>query len=258
VMRALESERSVIVNLMGVAVRERPGAFAALLPKILEMRARTARPHWLIIDEAHHLAPTSWTPASTTMPQEMGGTILVTVDPERLSGAALALVDVVFATGEAAREVLAAFAKAAHAAFPYAVPPAPQGGQALVWFPRRQGPPVIVTAPVAKSERRRHRRNYAEGELSLEQSFYFRGPESKLNLRAQNLMTFLQLAEGVDEETWLFHLKQGDYSRWFETVVKDQELADCARSIERDNHQTAAETHARIKEEIEKRYTAPA
>lgn len=30
---------------------------------------------------------------------------------------------------------------------------------------------------------------------SPEQSFYFRGPESKLNLRAQNLRTFLQLAE---------------------------------------------------------------
>ena len=44
-------------------------------------------------------------------------------------------------------------------------------------------------------------------------SFYFRGPENALNLRAQNLMIFLQMAAGVDEATWLHHLHAGDYSR---------------------------------------------
>jgi hypothetical protein len=39
-------------------------------------------------------------------------------------------------------------------------------------------------------------------------SFYFRGPDDKLKLRAQNLAVFVQLAEGVDDETWLFHLRQ--------------------------------------------------
>jgi len=45
---------------------------------------------------------------------------------------------------------------------------------------------------------RRHTRKYAEGELDEDRSFYFRGPEGRLNLRAQNLALFLQIAEGVD------------------------------------------------------------
>jgi hypothetical protein len=40
----------------------------------------------------------------------------------------------------------------------------------------------------------------------------FQGPENKQNLRAQNLMTFIALADGIDDETWLHHLKQHDYS----------------------------------------------
>ena len=65
-----------------------------------------------------------------------------------------------------------------------------------------------------------------EGELSKETSFYFRGPEEKLNLRAQNLMVFLQLAQGVDDATWLHHLHQGDYAHWFRTAIKDTDLAE--------------------------------
>ena len=48
-----------------------------------------------------------------------------------------------------------------------------------------------------------------------------RGPEGKLNLKAQNLAIFLQIADGLDDETWLFHLKNGDIARWFPDVIKD-------------------------------------
>jgi hydroxymethylpyrimidine pyrophosphatase-like HAD family hydrolase len=44
-----------------------------------------------------------------------------------------------------------------------------------------QSPPLLVAAPKADQERRRHLRQYAQGELSPNQSFYFRGPESKLH-----------------------------------------------------------------------------
>ena len=60
-----------------------------------------------------------------------------------------------------------------------------------------------------RAEHRRHSRKYAEGELPQDRSFYFRGPQGKLNLRAQNLMVFLQMAEGVDDETWLASSAQG-------------------------------------------------
>jgi HAD superfamily hydrolase (TIGR01484 family) len=257
VTKALESSRSLVVNLMAHPLGERPAAFAALLPKILEMRARTARPHWLVVDEAHHLLPVSWSPASSTIPQEMGGTILITVHPEHVSSAALAFIDVVLATGGSAGEALRAFAKIVQTPLLPVSLPTPETGQALVWFAKSQQTPLLVKARTAKAERRRHRRNYAQGELSPEQSFYFRGPDGKLNLRAQNLMTFLQLSDGVDDATWSYHLRNGDYSRWFETIIKDDELAASARQIEQDAHENPAASRARFRSEIESRYTAP-
>lgn len=59
-------------------------------------------------------------------------------------------------------------------------------------------------------------------------------PSDKLNLRAQKLTIFVQIAAGVDEETWMHHLWHCDYSRWFRDIVKDPALADEALAIERD------------------------
>ena len=112
------------------------------------------------------------------------------------------------------------------------------------------GPPRV--------ERQRHARKYMEGELGKDKSFYFRGPEEKLNLRAQNLMVFIQLAEGVDDATWLHHLQQGDYVHWFRTVIKDTDLADETHEIGKRQNLSTRESRALIKTAIEKRYTAPA
>jgi hydroxymethylpyrimidine pyrophosphatase-like HAD family hydrolase len=257
--QALTSAQSLLVNLMGVSLPERPGTFQALLPRILENRAKTGRPHWLVLDEAHHLLPTTWSPASSAIPQELGGTILVTVHPEHVSPAALAFVDMVIATGKAAAATLAEFSRAAQIQPPRSTLAEPQPGEALVWFARGAGAePMLVRTRRATAERRRHKRNYAQGELSPEQSFYFRGPEGKLNLRAQNLMTFLQVGEGVDDETWLFHARRGDYSRWFETMIKDEELAASAREIERNGSEQPAERRKKLRAAVENRYTAPA
>jgi hypothetical protein len=103
---------------------------------------------------------------------------------------------------------------------------------------------------------KRHVRKYAEGELGEDKSFYFRGPANALNLRAQNLVTFLQMADGVDDATWLHHLRRGDYVRWFRDAIKDDDLADDAAAIQ-DGADPQA-TRARMREIIERRYTAPA
>jgi hydroxymethylpyrimidine pyrophosphatase-like HAD family hydrolase len=51
------------------------------------------------------------------------------------------------------------------------------------------------------TERRCHMQNYAEGELGADKWFYFWRPQQKLKLKAQNLITFTELAEKVDDET---------------------------------------------------------
>ena len=257
--RAMESpEQSAIVNLLSVAVDDRAGFFAGLLPHIVDLRARCARPHWLIIDEAHHLLPSSWTPATSTVPQLLESTILVTVHPEHVAKAALQLVEIVIAIGKSPMQVFRSLAAAIEIQPPSVRGPELQQGEALGWFTKRKGEVVHVTAPRARGERLRHLRLYAEGELSAEQSFYFRGPESKLKLRAQNLKMFLQLAEGVDDETWMFHLRNGDYSAWFESKIKDDELKRQAAQVEQDPDATPQDSRERIKLAVEARYTAPA
>ncbi|HET9221712.1 MAG TPA: hypothetical protein VFO07_04375, partial [Roseiflexaceae bacterium] len=60
-----------------------------------------------------------------------------------------------------------------------------------------------------------------------------------------------------DDETWLYHLRQADYSRWFRDSIKDDALADEVARIEQ-QQADAATSRAAIKAAIEERYTAPA
>ncbi len=71
-------------------------------------------------------------------------------------------------------------------------------------------------------------------------------------------MVFLQLAEGVDDATWLHHLHQGDYAHWFRTVIKDTDLAEETIDIGKRQGLSASESRILVKTAIEKRYTAPA
>lgn len=257
--RALESPRqSAELNLLGVSLHDRASFFCGLLPQLQNLRSRYARPHWLIIDEAHHLLPSSWSPADIGLPQALETNILITVHPDHVAKAALNLVEVVVAIGKEPMEVFRSFAKGVGINAPAGDESDLQPGEALVWFRNSGDPPFPIKTVRSTKERLRHVRQYAEGELSQPQSFYFRGPHSKLNLRAQNLKTFLQLAEGVDDDTWMYHLRRGDYSGWFESIIKDEELKRQAEEIERDPSASPHESRRKMKEVIEARYTAPA
>ena len=108
------------------------------------------------------------------------------------------------------------------------------------------------------AERRRERRRYAAGELPPERSFFFRGPDGRLNLRAQNLALFLQIADGVDDGTWLHHLERGDYSRWLRSAIGDQALAARVADVERQWNMACQESRARVRAAIEEHYILPA
>jgi len=259
ILRALESpDASVEINLLGIALDDRPAFLASLLPHLEHLRNRTARPHWLIIDEAHHLLPSAWSPVEAGLGKVLENTILITVHPEHVAIAALQSVEVVLGIGEAARAVFRDFAKLMQVRTPAYSGPDPDVGEGLAWFPKGEAAPLLLKTVRSSRERLRHVRQYAEGELSPQQSFFFRGPESKLNLRAQNLRSFLQLAAGVDDETWMFHLRRGDFSLWFKTVIKDEELARQAAQIERDQAASAEHSRERIREAVDSRYTASA
>jgi len=48
---------NVTVNLLGSNIEERPDVVAGLLPAVLDIRAKYGRPHWILVDEAHHVLP---------------------------------------------------------------------------------------------------------------------------------------------------------------------------------------------------------
>jgi energy-coupling factor transporter ATP-binding protein EcfA2 len=259
VVRALESpDESVVINLLGVSLDDRPSFLAGLLPHIQHLRNRTGRPHWLIVDEAHHLLPTSWSPVEGSLPRVLENTIFITVHPEQVAKPALQMVDVVLGIGESALTVFTSYAEHMQIQPPQYAGRTPKSGEALTWFVKTLQNPLLLTPVCGSRERVRHVRQYAEGELSPQQSFFFRGPQSKLNLRAQNLRSFLQLAEGVDDETWMFHLRRGDFSSWFKTIIKDEELAREAAEIERDEAASPEDSRERIREAVDSRYTASA
>lgn len=248
---------SAIVNLVGIPLHDRPTFFSSLLPHLQEARAQTGRPHWLVVDEAHHLLPREWDPATQALPQEPGGMMLITVHPDHVTPSVLSWVDVLVAVGEQPNETLTSYCHALGESPPPTDVGSLESGEGLAWFRRDGNPPLRVHTQPARIERRRHRRKYAAGDLGP-RAFYFQGPEGKLNLRAQNLALFLQIAEGVDEDTWVHHLRQGDYSRWFRDAIKDEALASEAERIEQMADLSAAESRERIKAAIDQRYSAPA
>ena len=77
-------------------------------------------------------------------------------------------------------------------------------------------------------------------------------------LRAQNLIVFLQLADGIDDETWEYHRRRGDYSRWFAEGIKDEALTREAERIEAMQDVPPLESRALMRQAIEKIYTLPA
>ena len=244
------------VNLLGISLADRPQYFGHLFPSLQAMRTRTGRPHWIILDEAHHMLPADWGHVGKALPQRLGETVLVTVHPEHVAPMTLSLVDVVIAVGRSPRETLKAFADAAGQTFTWPEGLAHRNGHAVVWFPRSGEAPFTMKIMSHRTERIRHFRKYAEGNMR-NRSFYFRGPAGRHNLKAQNLVIFSQIAEGIDEETWLFHLHRGDYSRWFREAVKDPYLADQAERIEQRQDLRPAETRELMLSFIEGRYTLP-
>jgi hypothetical protein len=253
-----KSEQSAIINLLGRAIEDRPGFLQKVLPALQEIQTCLGHPHWLILDEAHHLLPPTWDPTTLQRIGEQFSTLFVTTHPNHISKQTLESINVIIGVGSSALAILREVSQAIGQPLPGTVPSTLNQDEGLVWFRHTQQAPLRVQLVQPKQLSQRHRRKYAEGRIGENVSFYFCGPEGKLHLRAQNLALFRQIAQGVDEQTWLFHLHQGDYSRWFREVIKDADLAAETEEIEKNENLSASESRAKVEAAIERRYTQSA
>jgi hypothetical protein len=248
---------SLVLDLSAMTLAEKNAYATKVLAVVATVRASTGLPHWLVIDEAHHILPAQGSSAADFIRPAAGGLALITLAADGLASSVRPLLTAVASTELAAfraglRSALAARPPSGPA-LSLDGPPLERGEAALAWL---EPAPRAVRFQVARRRvhHRRHVRKYTEGELPPERSFFFRGPAGALNLRAANLARFVELADGVDEPTWAHHLGARDYSTWVRQVIKDPELADEIAAIE-----TAAlppaESRRRVLERIRARYS---
>ena len=251
-----EASINVVVHAGALSLSERPKLLAELLPPIAALRAKSGRPHWLVIDEAHYLLPSGKKTFSPEQLQTLPATIFISINPGALAIEALQTAAVVLAFGSNAPEALSASARALGVAEPTAAP-APGPGEILVWARHSDPAPRTVQLASPRQAHKRHAGKYAVGDVGEWRSFYFRGPRKTLNIRARNVMEFLDVSANIDDSVWLHHLRARDYSAWFRYGHQDNELARQVMKIESNSGLGAQESRQRVAHEVRLRYTIP-
>ncbi|WP_245572973.1 HAD hydrolase family protein [Lichenihabitans psoromatis] len=249
---------NVCVNLLASSVEDRPQIFASLFPPVLDIHAKYGRPHWVLVDEAHHMLPRTEDAGDGLNLREHIPAIFVTVHPDTLAKQVLRNIGIVLCIGRDSAGLIDSLSKVLGRPCPPMPDRTPDRGEAYYWECRTDNPPLLVRVDQPRNAMKRHTRKYAEGTLGEDRSFFFRGQHAALNLRAQNLMLFLQIGEGVDEETYRHHLQHADFSTWMRSSIKDGDLADEVAGIEAHEGIAIPEARKLIRTAIEQRYTAPA
>jgi HAD superfamily hydrolase (TIGR01484 family) len=255
IIQLLEHFENPVINLLGLSLSDRPAYFSGLLLKIQELKNRRGHPHWLVVDEAHHLFPNRSKPVGITFPSDFMGLTQITVHPDEINLESLSRVNLILAVGKDPDLTIQRFCQATDIDLPKIPKLGRKQIEAIFWsriHPKNK--PEKIRVEPGSVEHERHQRKYAQGDLE-EDSFYFRGPEGKLNIRAQNLVLFTQIGLGVDADTWMFHLKKHDFSNWIRKAVQDTQLAKKIERIEKKDL-SIEESRKAVIEAIEKAYTA--
>ncbi|MES2267493.1 MAG: HAD family hydrolase [Bacteroidota bacterium] len=250
-----QTSENAIVCFLAIPLGERPAHFKKLLIELIKLRERTGHPHFIIIDEAHHLLPKDDREICSTLPDDLTNIMAITTKPDLLSPTFLGHINMVVAMGDCPGQTLDSFSEITGAAIPVPADVTFQRQGALVWL-KGKGVPLAITGNIPAKFLMRHKRKYASGDMYAN-SFYFTGPDHKLNLKANNLMVFIQMATGVDDETWLYHLHRHDYSNWFRNSVKDQQLSELSKQIEKAGNDPVSSRRGIFKL-ILNTYTSPA
>lgn len=250
-----QTVQHAVVCTLAVPLDDRSVFFKKLLAAVIDLRKNTGHPHFIIMDEAHHLVPATADGSFFNFPEDFKNFFAITTKPELVHRLFLKRVNTAILMGETPDRYLGDFAKITGESVTVPANIVLQKGEVLVWQ-KQTGKTILVRGDMPAALLHRHKHKYATGDMGPD-SFYFKGADNKLNLKANNLITFIRMAEGVDDETWLFHLHQKDYSKWFQDFVNDEDLAVRTSQIEDKENDAGRSRHA-ILQLIRERYTAPA
>jgi len=135
-----------VVCVVAVELGKRPAFVADLMRRLVALREETGRPHWIVLDEAQDV-PDGRDVRSQLADEPAENLIHVTSDPASLPLDVVAGAGVVVARGASAQEMLATVAARIDLAPPAEADRAPREGEALIWFRRARGAPLLVQLP---------------------------------------------------------------------------------------------------------------
>jgi hydroxymethylpyrimidine pyrophosphatase-like HAD family hydrolase/GTPase SAR1 family protein len=247
-----EPAQNVVVCTLAIPLADRPLFFAKFLSMFLDLRKDYGHPHWLLLDEAHHLVPDQAETLADRLPEEFTNFIIISTSPHALSTTSLSRVSTVMAIGKDSAYPFQQFCEKLKLPLPSSIPSLSEN-EIAVWDRESSQPVYKARFNLPVQLQQRHKKKYAQGDMSYN-SFIFTGEGNKMHLKANNLMLFAHIAQGIDAETWLYHLHRKDFSRWFRDSVHDEDLSRVGEEAERISDTEASKKH--ILSYITTKYTA--
>jgi HAD superfamily hydrolase (TIGR01484 family) len=122
-------DQSGVIDLSGLEPAKRRSFFASLLPHLAELRVRTGRPHWLVIDSEQ-------VPAEGAAAASM---LQISARPNLLTREALAEVNLLLVTGHSPEQLIQEFCQVTQTPAPRIDPVSLQKGEVLAWRPGIRG-----------------------------------------------------------------------------------------------------------------------
>lgn len=242
------AKQNVVICILSIPLQDRPSFFLNILPVINQCRNEYGHPHWLLIDEVHHLVPKS---TVTPLFEDLNNFILIGHDVEAIATELLKKTRMIMVVGKNIEKSLSQYCKITNISMPKNINPI-ELGQVYIYDIDNSNNSFVVNYTQPQKIQERHKRKYAFGEMG-DNNFVFTGENNKLSLKANNLAMFVHIAQGIDDDTWLYHLKRNDYIDWFSAFLHDDELAEVAAEAGKMN---AAESKRLILDFITKKYLA--
>jgi hypothetical protein len=225
VAQRLRRGHSVVLDLADVGTSIRTELFTELAALVVDVRAESGVPHWIVVDEAHVLAGADG-PLRRLYDPTAGGHLFVSYHPEQLCPEVLSGVDVVLSVAPPIDQLIDTDN------LPASSLPRAANGQALLLESDGPGTAMPFTIAQRITTHQRHQRKYAYALLPAGKGFRFRDSRQQLP-EALSIEQFRAQLHQVDADTLGWHLRRGDVSRWLAEVVQDRDLAQYAAQLER-------------------------
>ena len=226
----------VVVDLSALHHHDKLRMIERSLRAAHEMRRRTGRPHWVVLDEAHYSLHREGI-AVGALELEDKGFCLVTYKPSWVRPSVMDAVDVLALARTTAGHELAFLDSflAGHGDGVMSTLADLPRGEFLLMRKENGGAwaALTFTATPRATPHLRHLKKYADTTVRPEHAFLFRAPNGRPVATADSLKAFRRVVATADDAVLAAHAGRGDFSRWIRDVFSDRELAAHLRKVER-------------------------